>query len=78
MSETDIEEQISIKRTSLLYECIKILRNSMQQIMEMIEFIDDSLQTFTDTIAQISNMTEIVPEILYNSLISLLDVLFIV
>lgn len=77
MSETDIEEQIAIKRSSLLYECIKILRSSMQQIMEIIEFIDDSLQTFTDTIAQISNMTEIVPEILYTSLISLMDVLFI-
>ena len=49
----------------------------MQQIMEIIEFIDDSLQTFTDTIAQISNMTEIVPEILYTSVISLMDVLFI-
>lgn len=76
MSETDIEEQIQTKKSALVYECIKILRITMQQIIEVIQFVEESLQTFTDTIAQISSMTEIVPEILYGSMISLLDILF--
>jgi len=76
MSETDIEEQIEIKKSALAFECLKILRISMQQIIDVIHFIDESLQTFTDTIALISSLTDIVPEILYGSMISLLDILF--